>query len=82
MILFRAVVAADPKTGELLQLLPYDTDTFGNGGLLFSEDGKLLIAAFGDRNANNPRIWQWQADPDILSQTLSERIALLVAAGQ
>ena len=69
----------DTRTRDLLQLIPYDG---GGGGLIFSEDGKRLLAAFGGDNKNNQHISQWYVDLDTLSKKLAERLVPLVATGQ
>jgi hypothetical protein len=78
----RTVVVWDVASGTPLRTVPFASDTLGNGGLAFSDDGRRVIAAFGDDNVNNPRIWQWIADPDALSAVLAERLAPILAAGR
>ena len=69
----------DGQSGNLLQRVPYATDSLGEGGLAFSDDGETLIGAFSDRNSNNPRIWMWRTDADVLSRKLTDRLAHLSA---
>jgi WD40 repeat protein len=76
----RTVVLADAESGARLRTLPFASDSVGYGGLAFSEDGQQIVAAFGDSNVNNPRVWKWFVDPEALGKGLSFRLAPILAA--
>jgi hypothetical protein len=76
----RTVVLADVESGARVRTLPFTSDVIGDGGLAFSDDGQRLLATFGDTNVNNPRVWKWFVDPEVLAKGLSSHLAPIVAA--
>jgi WD40 repeat protein len=74
----RMVRVFDVTTGRLVQRMPYSSDTLGSGGLVFSQDGERLLAAFADDNPGNPAVWQWYVEPDVMVERLAQRLAPLM----